>query len=54
MTPTYSGWGSEIINKQEYIRRVANQSGGYYCYKGNDFYLISYKEKIILWVNHNM
>src|SRR5687767_14119989 len=48
MTPNYSGWGSEIVNKQDYIRRVANEPGGYYCYKGNDFYLISYKEKIIL------
>ncbi len=54
MTPNYSGWGNEISNKQQYIRRVANQAGGYYCYNGNDFYLISYKEKIILWINHNM
>jgi hypothetical protein len=54
MTPNYSGWGHEIVNKQEYIRRIANEPGGYYCYQGNDFYLISYKEKIILWINHNM
>lgn len=54
MTPNYSGWNNEILNKQDYIRRVANEQGGYYCYNGNDFYLISYKEKIILWVNHNM
>jgi hypothetical protein len=54
MTPNYSGWKNEIINKQEYIRRIANEPEGYYCYKANDFYLISYKEKIILWINHNM
>ncbi len=54
MTPTYGGWRKAIIKKQEYIRRVANEPGGYYTYKGDDFYLISYREKIILWINHNM
>lgn len=54
MTPNYSGWKNEIVNKQGYIRNIANESGGYYCYQGNEFYLISYKERIILWINHNM
>ncbi len=54
MTPNYSGWGNEIVAKQEYIRSLANEPGSYYCYYGNGFYLISHKEKIILWVNHNM
>ena len=48
MTPTYIGWKKEIIKKQTYIRKVANESGGYYSYCGNDFYLISYKEGIFL------
>jgi energy-coupling factor transporter transmembrane protein EcfT len=56
VTPTYAGWDKEIIDKQSFIREIANKPGSYYSFKkgSTDFYLISPEKKIILWINHNM
>jgi hypothetical protein len=57
VTPTYGGWKGEIVERQDFIRTVANEKGGFYAYKktgGTDFYLISPKRKLIIIINHDM
>lgn len=56
VTPTYGGWDDEIINKQDFIRELANQKGAYYSYqkKGTNFYLIVPEKRLVILINHNM
>jgi hypothetical protein len=61
MTPTYSGWSIsleyEITLKQKFIRKIASEKGSFYAIRqnhGNDLYIISPKNKKIIYINHNM
>lgn len=57
VTPTYGGWKGEIIDKQDFIRQIANQPGSYYSYDNGDsrnFYLISPNKRLVILINHNM
>lgn len=61
VTPTYGNWNvdlqKEISEQQNLIKRLAKTSGSYYAFKhksSTDFYLISPKERIIVYINHNM
>jgi len=57
VTPTYGGWKGEIIERQNYIRQIANQSGSYYSYDdggSTNFYLIVPDKRLVILINHNM
>ena len=56
VTPTYGDWKGEIIERQNFIKKIANEIGGFYSYKKGrtDFYLISPKRNLIILINHNM
>ncbi|SEA78115.1 hypothetical protein [Psychroflexus halocasei] len=57
VTPIYGGWNGEIVERQDFIKTIANEKGGFYAFKksgGTDFYLISPKRNLIILINHNM
>jgi hypothetical protein len=57
VTPVYGNWNGEIIEKQDFIRQIANKSGSYYSYSAggsSDFYLISPDKRLVILINHNM
>ena len=57
VTPIYGGWKGEIIERQNFIRQIANQPGSYYSYSGGgsrDFYLIAPKKRLVILIYHNM
>ncbi|MCD4792267.1 MAG: hypothetical protein K8R54_03475 [Bacteroidales bacterium] len=57
VTPIYVGWEGEIVEKQDFIKNIANKNGSYYSYRhggSTNFYLISPKDKLIIMINHNM
>lgn len=57
VTPTYGGWKGEIIDRQDFIRQIANQSGAYYSYDdggSTNFYLIAPDKRLVILINHNM
>lgn len=56
-TPIYGGWDGEIVERQEFIRNIANKSGSYYSYEdggSTNLYLIAPKENLVILINHNM
>jgi hypothetical protein len=57
VTPTYAGWKGEIIDRQDFIRQIANQPGAYYSYYDGgytNFYLIAPDKRLVILINHNM
>ena len=57
VTPTYGGWKGEIIERQDFIRQIANQPGSYYSYNhggSTNFYLIAPDKRLVILINHNM
>lgn len=57
VTPTYGGWKKEIIDRQDFIRKIANQPGAYYSYDdggSTNFYLIVPDKRLVILINHNM
>lgn len=57
VTPTYVGWKGEIIDRQDFIRQIANQPGSYYSYDdggSTNFYLIAPDKRLVILINHNM
>jgi len=61
VTPTYINWSNdlqeEISERQTLVKRLAKTPGAYYAFKDEknvDFYLISPKEKLIIYINHHM
>lgn len=57
VTPTYGGWKGEIIDRQEFIRQIANQPGSYYSYDdggSTNFYLVAPDQRLVILINHNM
>lgn len=57
VTPVYNGWEGEILNKQDYIRKIANSSGSFYSFVNSgrtDFYIIAPHKNLIILINHNM
>ena len=56
-TPTYGGWKGQIIDRQDFIRQIANQPGAYYSYDdggSTNFYLIAPNKRLVILINHNM
>jgi len=57
-TPNYSNWTDKTIEKMNFVRQLANSSGGYYAYKSKhgdvDFYIIFPEKRLIIMINHNM
>ena len=57
VTPVYAGWSGEIVDRQGFIRQIANKPGAYYSYKdggSTNFYLISPDRRLVIMINHNM
>jgi len=57
VTPIYGGWKGEIINKQDFIRKIANRPGAFYSYEhggSTNFYIIAPDKKLVILINHNM
>lgn len=57
VTPTYGGWKGEIVERQDFIRQIANQPGSYYSYDdggSTNFYLIAPDKRLVILINHNM
>lgn len=57
VTPNYGGWKGEIVDRQDFIRQIANQLGAYYSYDNGgstNFYLIDPDKKLVILINHNM
>jgi hypothetical protein len=57
VTPIYIGWKSEIIARQDFIKKIATRKGAYYAYKdggGTDFFIISPKDRLVILINHDM
>ena len=57
VTPTYGGWKGEIVDRQNFIRQIANQPGAYYSYQksgSTNFYLIAPEKRLVILINHNM
>lgn len=57
VTPIYAGWEGEIIERQEFIRQIANSAGAYYAYQNGgsaNFYMIVPDKKLVIIINHNM
>ncbi len=55
--PTYGGWKGEIVERQDFIRQIANQPGSYYSYDdggSTNFYLIAPDKRLVILINHNM
>ncbi|MBO9619380.1 MAG: hypothetical protein J7539_10130 [Niabella sp.] len=60
-TPIYGDWSRDLQREieayQKIVKRLAKDKGAYYAVRdnhGRDLYLISPKEKIIIYINHNM
>ncbi len=57
VTPIYGSWEGEIIDRQEFIRKTANEPGAYYSYSdggSTNFYLIAPDKRLVILINHNM
>lgn len=57
VTPIYGGWSGEIVDRQEFIKKIANNPGAYYSYRNGgstDFYLISPDKRLVIMIYHNM
>lgn len=57
VTPNYAGWKGEIVERQDFIRKIASQSGAYYSYSNGgstNFYLIVPDKRLVILINHNM
>lgn len=57
VTPNYGGWKGEIVERQDFIRQIANQPGSYYSYDdggSTNFYLIAPDKRLVILINHNM
>ena len=61
VTPIYGNWSQslqkEIEEKQKIVKQIARNEGSYYAIRrshGNDLYLISPKQRLIIYINHNM
>lgn len=57
VTPTYGGWKGGIVDRQDFIRQIANQPGAYYSYDhggSTNFYLIAPDKRLVILINHNM
>lgn len=63
ITPMYGNWSEnekrKIGDKQSLVKQIALESGSYYVFDtiiGKDvtMYLIAPKQKLIIWINHNM
>jgi len=61
VTPIYGSWSekrqNEVREIYHQINEIIYEPDSYYCFIENnqtDFYLISPKQKIIIWINHNM
>jgi len=57
VTPVYAGWKGEIVDRQDFIRQIANQTGAYYSYDtggSTNFYLIAPDQRLVILINHNM
>lgn len=57
ITPNYVGWKGEIVDRQAFIRQIANQPGAYYSYDdggSTNFYLIAPDKRLVILINHNM
>ena len=63
VTPLYTNWNEkkkqEIRKKHELVRQVMKESGSFYTFDtiiGKDvtLYLIAPKQKLIVYINHNM
>ena len=57
VTPNYAGWKDEIVDRQNFIRQIANHPGAYYSYDdggSTDFYLIVPDKRLVILINHNM
>ncbi len=61
VTPVYGNWSQslqrEIETKQKIVKEIARNKGSYYAIRhinGNDLYLISPKQKLIIYISHNM
>lgn len=57
VTPTYRDWKGEIVDRQDFIRQIANQTGAYYSYDdggSTNFYLIAPDKRLVILINHNI
>ena len=57
VTPIYGSWEGEIVDRQEFIREIANEPGAYYSYShggSKNFYLIALDKRLVILINHNM
>jgi hypothetical protein len=57
VTPVYGDWKGEIVNRQDFIKKIATRKGAYYAYRhggGTDFFIISPKDRLVILINHNM
>ena len=57
VTPNYAGWKGEIVDRQNFIRQIANHPGAYYSYDdggSTNFYLIVPDKRLVILINHNM
>lgn len=57
VTPVYGGWKGEIVDRQDFIREIANQPGSYYSYNNGgstNFYLIAPDKRLVILINHSM
>lgn len=57
VTPNYGGWKGEIIDRQDFIRKIANQLGAYYSYDdggSTNFYFFAPDKRLVILINHNM
>lgn len=63
LTPVYMNWSkkqrTEIAEKHALVKEIANREGSYYVLdtiigKDATLYLIAPKERLIIWINHNM
>ena len=56
-TPFYGSWEGEIVDRQDFIRKIANKPGSYYAYEdggSTNLYLIAPDKRLIILINHNM
>jgi len=58
-TPHYGGWKGKIVERMEFVRKLAKKEGSFYAYNNRgesnvDFFIICPNEKLIIMINHNM
>ena len=57
-TPYYGNWNEQKKEKMNFVRNLANKSGGLYAYNTKngdvDFFIIAPEEKLIIIINHNL